>query len=190
MCEISNLTKGCGERTPGGLRTKLYLVPASEVIGTPRTLKEMTPASTTPGATVLMNEAWQMVTTSGKGFWREFDVVIDKSSVVFTAEGDKGNKSIKNGLRFSLASTGIEVREFVENYVNCCHVAMIASREEPGQYLVIGRHDDPAFLEELEGGSGANSTEFNGFNFTIGDSTGLISRSYPAALGVDLTPAP
>lgn len=189
MClNLIGLTKGCGSKNPAGLRTKMLLIPANELTNHPRTLKQMTPASTTPGASVLLNEEFEYTAASGKGYWRSVDILIDKNSLTWGVEGEKGNFSIKNGAAFSVVGTDIEQREFVEMYVNCCHVALFQTRADDTHYQVIGRYDDPALIEELDGTTGAQVSEFNGFNFKISDSTGLITRSYPVALGVNLTP--
>ena len=190
MCEFKGLTGQCGKRNPPGLRAKIYLIPASELTAQPRTLKEVTPATTVKGATKILGEEFEYVTTTGKGFWREVDVLIDSSSIDISTEGEIGNLSFKNGLNFVINGTAAEESEFADELLNCCVVAAVQLRAEEAHYKIVGRYDDPAHVEEVTGGSGLKVGDRNAMAFKLRDFSGEMLPQYPVSLGLTLTPNP
>jgi hypothetical protein len=188
MCDFKGLAGDCGKRNPPGVRAKLYIIPASELTDHPRSLKEMTPATTTQGATKLLNEAFAYVATSGLGYWREIDILVDTGSTEHATEGEIGNLSIRNSLNFVINGTAEKESELADQLLNCCLVAAIQLRAEPLHYKIFGRYDDPAHIVEISGGSGVKVGDRNALVFKIQDSTGDMPSLYPVATGLELTP--
>lgn len=189
MCDLKNLTLACGQQTPPGTRARLYLAPAEEFTAWPQTLKQTTPATTVVGAAKIYDDAFAFVTTSGKGFWRSYDILVDSGIVNSNSVGEPGNLSFQNDVAFFLLGTTAERLEFADNVANCCLVAMIQTREDEDNLLVLGRNDDPAKVQEIKITTGAKVGDKNGGAYIIKDSTGKTPYVYPLSLGIDTSPA-
>lgn len=188
MCNLKILTEKCGANTPPGTKAKLRLIPTEEVTGYPQTLIQTTPASTTPGADVILDEAWVMAAGAGKGYWREYDILIDSGAVNIDSAGEKGALSFSSSLAFHLVGTKAERLSFAQNVANCCLYAMIQTREDDDNLLVFGKKDDAAKISEIKITTGAKAGDKPGGAYVLQDSSGKVPFLYPVSKGVDIVP--
>lgn len=189
MCDLKPLTRNCGDATPPGTRAVLYLAPAEEFTAWPQTLLQTTPATTVAGANKIYDDAFAFVATPGKGYWRKYDILVDSGLVNSNSVGEPGNLSFQNDVAFFLTGTTAERMDFAEKVANCCLVAMIQSREDEENMIVLGRNDDPAKVQEIKMTTGAKVGDKAGGAYIIKDSTGKTPFSYPITLGIDILPA-
>jgi hypothetical protein len=190
MCKLTNLTSNCGDNTPPGTRADLYLIPAEELTAWPQTVLEATPNSTLAGADVTLNTAFQLVATSGKGYFRKYPILVDSGVLNTNTVGEKGLLSFENDLSFFLVGTNPERLSFAQNVANCCLVACIATREDPDNFIVLGRNDDPVKVSEIKMTTGAKAGDKPGGAYMLKDSGGRVPQVYPRTLGLDTTPNP
>jgi hypothetical protein len=187
MCKFENLVIECGGMNPPGLRTKLYFIPAAELVGFPKTKDKMTPAGTAIGDTVTIGEAFTMVTTAGKGFFRTIDVVVDTAGLMSKTVGEVLSKSFENSLKFFVMGTSVAALEFAECVANSCLVCLVQDRED--NFFVIGRNNDPAHVESIEINWGEKQGDRKGSAYEIKSLDGRVPLLYPASLTIDVTPA-
>lgn len=189
MCDLNSLSGGgCGINNPPGIRTKLKFIPAEELTNQPRVLGEMVPASTVSGKDNIMNEAFTYVTTEGKGYWRDLDIMVDTGEIAISTSGDPGSLAILNGLNIMVVGLGPAQKEFAQKAANCCLVVAIMDRADKDYYHIIGRFDDAAHITEIGGGTGIKVGDKRALSYKIADTTGQIALSYPVSLGLNLTP--
>lgn len=188
MCDLGNLSSGCGINNPPGIRVKLYFIPAEEVTNQPRTLKEMTPATTVEGATNILNEAFTYVTTADKGYWRTVDAMVDSGEITHATVGEPGSLAVQNGLNFSIVGNGPVQKEFAQQALNCCLMVAVQDKADKDHYHILGRYDDPAHFTEVTGGTGIKIGDKRQLVFKLLDSTGTFAPSYPVTLGLNTTP--
>lgn len=182
------MTTACGENTPPGTRAKLHICPAEEFDGWPQTLLEMTPASTVPGADIILNEAFNFVATVGKGYWRTYDILVDSGMVETSTVGEKGVLGFTSNLPFFIIGTKAEKLSFAKNVVNCCLAAMIQTREDKLNMLVLGRDNDPVKVKEIKISTGAKAGDKPGAAYVLEDSGGDVPAVYPISFGINTTP--
>jgi hypothetical protein len=186
MCNIAPLTKNCGANNPPGTRTKLYLAPSGEFNGWPQTAADG--GGTDPGDSLILDEPFDFTTAPvGAGYWREVDIVADTGEIRDTLVGEVGGRSWENMFAFFLSGLEAERLEFAKNMANCCIVALLQDRN--GVYRVIGRFDDPAFIESIELTTGLKSGDRRGGAYVIKWSSGSPTSVYDAEThGIELTP--
>lgn len=173
--------QACGSN-PAGTRTKLYLIPAAELDGFPA-LK----TSTGAGDTMTLSEPFDFVTTVGKGYWREFDILQDTGSVVDTLVGEIGGKAYETVVNGHFVGVGAPQLETLNSFSNTPMVAIIQDRK--GVHRVIGRDDDPAYLDTAEATTGQAIADRRGITFSIKAVSGSPAPVYDAATdGINLTP--
>lgn len=191
MCEIKTLAINCGEPNPPGLRTKMRFIPAKELTGFPKTKDKMTPAGTAVGDTVTLGEVFTYVTTPGKGYWRELDVLVDTGGLNSKTIGEIGGKSFQNTIKGFLPlaeSSRAAILEWNQCMANACLVCAVQDRTD--RWLIVGRDNDPAHIEEIDTNFGEKQGDRAGSAFSIKSMDGSVPLLYPDTLAFDLTPNP
>jgi len=186
MCDIQTLTKKCGDPNPPGTRARLLLIPAAELIAWPATRADG--GGTELGDTMILDEAWTYTAEVGKGFWREFPIITDTGEIRDSLEGEIGGRSWNNQFLFFIGGLEADRLEFAKEIANCCFVAMIPDRRDI--YRVLGRYDDPAYVESVELTTGLTSGDRRGGAYSLSWSSGAPSYIYNDANGINLTPNP
>lgn len=182
MCTLRNLTRVCGEPLPPGTKTKLYLIPISEITAFPDVV-----GTTDPGDSKTTSENFTLVTTVGLGFWRTVDIWVDTGAIRNTLEGEIGGQGWRQRVDFFVIGNSAVQLEFADTMLcqSGCLLAIII--DKTGNYHIIGTLEDPVYLEAGEGGSGGDRV---GFQYTLYSNTGKTTIIHDAATyPLDLTPA-
>ncbi len=161
MADFLSLTRSCGNAPIKGAKTKVYMIPFSEIDTFPQTRAAIKIAGgiETPeqGDTKILDEAYGLVTTSGKGYFREVDILVNTGDVANTLQGEIGGQENEVITRFFILGNGPKEKEFVDLMMannGCIHVA-IPSKD--GQMQAIGDRDNPVFVRTYDGGTGGGS---------------------------------
>jgi hypothetical protein len=192
MCNIRSLAKKCGDPNPPGTRTTLRICPAGEFNGFPKTVfqiktDENAEETIVPGDKLRLGEAFDFAGAQpGEGYWRDIPIIVDTGEVVDTMVGEIGGKSVESEIRFFLAATNAEELEFFTEMMNCCFVAMLPDRVD--NHRVLGRSDDPAWVETAEATTGRTSGDRRGTAYVLKHSAGTPAMIYDATLGINTTP--
>lgn len=179
MCTIAALTAvPCGDNTPG-TKQVAYTVPASEVTAMPDYL-----GTTAEGDYVLADEDFDFTGAgTGKGYWRGFPILINKNSYSITAVGGVGSKGWKETFTFVLAGINEQQLEFITRLLNIPTVHLCT--DKVGKVHVIGRKDDPAYVETVEGTTGDGPESERIITVTV---SGYTSRPMIYTGAIDTTP--
>jgi hypothetical protein len=179
MCDINNLTAvPCGDNTPGTKQVG-YMVPVSEI-------------TTMPAYMTFAAEGDFVKTTGdfsfsgapvGKGYFREFPMLINKNSYSLSAVGGVGSKGWKETFTFVIAGVNAQQLEFVTRMLNIPGVFLVT--DKVGVVHVIGRKDDPAYVETVEGGTGDGPESERILTVTV---SGYTSRPMVYSGTIDITP--
>jgi hypothetical protein len=177
---IKSLLRVCGNTGLPGLQAKLYLIGKDEANAMP------TVGSGAYGNTKTFTTAWDLVTTTGLGFWREIDILVDSAELQTLIEGNVGSLYIRNKLKFFVEKMGKEQLKFMDDMVadSGCLLGMI--RAKGGPTFVLGDKDNPIFLEPSEGGA---TNDQIGMTYNLMCNTGLAPMIYNDGLAIDTTPA-
>lgn len=189
LCNLINYVRACGLLIPPGTRTKLHLIPISEVTAEPDTVA-VVDSTTAAGDTKLTGEDFTYVATVGKGFWRQLDIWTDTGNIRYELEGEIGGQGFRQRLDFFiLGATEVEL-EVAETLLcnSGCYLAAI--EDKAGKMHWLGRINDPVYLEAATGGSGASDGR-SGMQYTLFSNTGktgiiIDTTNYP----LDITPNP
>jgi len=178
-----NKTDSCGKNRAAGVKTRMYAVPVAEIDEFP-ILKTTTGA----GDTLTYDGDITLVSTTGLGYFRSIDIITDTGEVMSDFVGDQGGKAWKNSFKFFLAGTAVENREWAHKFSNTCSVVLVASREKPDTYMVLGSPTDPVIFDEVKMSTKNKVGEgAPGFAFALRDPSGNPVYEYAGA--VDVTPA-
>lgn len=180
MCVIKTLAGTACGANPAGMKGIGYMIPAEELVSFPAFL-----TTTTAGDTVKLTGNFSLVTTSTLGYFRSFPVLINTGSYKTKAVGAVGSKSVEETYSFKVNGLGAAELEFYRNLLNIPGVWLCA--DKAGVVHVLGSKDDPAYLQEAEGGSGAATTDERAITFTI-TSTAASPAIYTGT--INTTPAP
>lgn len=186
MPSLKGLTRTKSNRIPG-TKAKLYFTFFDEITSWPQTKEQL--GGSNQGDSKIFGEAWDFTAApTGKGFWREVDILVDTGALNDTLEGEVGGHSIVNRLPFFLEGAEAAQREFFDQMVanEGCVLWMIGDKN--GNYPVLGNKDFPAYLETGEGGTGTVNGDRVGYSFQLFCNTGLTAMLYDVTLGIDLTP--
>ena len=177
---IKSLLRVCGNTGLPGLQAKLYLIGKDEITAMP------TVGSGAYGNAKTYTTAWDLVTTTGLGFWREIDILVDSGELKALIEGNLGSKFVRNMLDFFVEKMGKEQLQFLDDMVadSGCLIGMIRAKGAPT--FVLGDKDNPLFLEAGEGGV---NNEQVGMKYTLMCNTGKAPMIYNDGLAIDTTPA-
>lgn len=179
MCTISALSAvPCASNAPGTKQTA-YIVPASEITVMPPYV-----GTTDEGDYVVASTAFDFTGAgTGKGYFRSFPVLIDRNSYSIEAQGGIGSKSWKETFNFVILGVNEEQLEFATRLLNIPCVFLIEDRN--GKVHVIGRKDDPAYVESATGSTGASPTDERMIDVTVSAST---ARPMIYTGAIDTTP--
>ena len=180
MCNVKTLTRACGNANLPGTQAKLYLIPKEEILAWPTV-----GAGSEYGAAKTLTTAWSLVTTSGKGYWRELDILVDSGVIRIALEGNVGSKFYRNMVDFFIQGLQKEQLQLADDLAACsgCLIGMIALKG--GTTIVLGDLSNPLFLEAAEGGA---TNEEVGLKYTLMCNTGLTPMIYNSGLAIDTTP--
>jgi hypothetical protein len=179
MCTIAALTAvPCGDNTPGTKQVG-YMVPASEVTAMPDYV-----GTSAEGDYVRATEDFDFSgAATGKGFWRSFPMLINKNSYSVTAQGGIGSKGWKETFTFVLAGINAQQLEFVTRMLNI--PGLFLCTDKVGKVHVIGRKDDPAYVETVEGTTGDGPESERIITVTVSGNT---ARPMIYEGAIDVTP--
>lgn len=181
MCDISALTAvPCGDNTPGTKQTG-YTVPVSEITADPDYA-----STTAEGDYVLTDSDYDFTgAATGKGYWRSFPMLINKNSYAISAVGGIGSKGWKETFTFVLAGMNEQQLEFATKSLNIPSAWLCT--DKVGKVHVIGRKDDPAYIETVEGSTGDGPESERIITVTVSAYT---SRPMIYVGAIDTTPNP
>jgi len=175
MCDLTDLTSGCGDLNPPGLAVRLYVVHKDDIDTFP--LRKIT---TGPGDSVTLDG--DIVLVAGKK-WAIVDIVSNSGKVIDTLVGAAGAKAFESTLDGIIPTTDAVVLEWMECNANGCLV--ILAKEKSGQIRVLGSKDLPAILETATIDTGAATGDTRGATIQIKADTGKTAPIYEGA--IDLT---
>lgn len=176
------LDECANERTPGTTQI-IYAAPYSEILSWPALL-----GTTGIGEPLTLDGNITFKTTpTGVGYWRKIKIVADTGQVDDDYVGELGSKAYKTMLKFRLAGTSVENRDFRRRLLSQCNIFLVESRENPGSYMVFGSPTDPCVVDESKLTTGAVvGSGVTGSTFTFRDPSGKPIVEYSGTL--DLTP--
>lgn len=195
MADFLSLTRNCGKAPIKGTKTKLYMIPFAEISAFPQTRAAIKVAGGTEtpvqGDTKILDEAYGLITETGKGYFREVDILVNTGDVNNSLTGEVGGQENEVVSRFFILGNGPKEREFVDvmmQHNGCLHMAMPS---KDGQMQAIGEPDNPVFVRSYDGGTGGGSgAERVGYAYEVFTSEPTTNKSinvddYP----LNLTPA-
>lgn len=179
MCTIANLTAvPCDNNTPGTKQTG-YTIPVSEV-----TTDAAYTTDTDEGDYVLAETAHVLSATTGLGFFRSFPMLINKNSYTISAVGGIGSKGWKETFTFVLAGMNEQQLEFITRLLNI--PSLFLCTDKVGKVHQIGRKDDPAYVETVEGSTGDGPESERIITVTVSAYT---ARPMIVTTTIDVTPS-
>lgn len=148
MCIVKKLSAvPCGNNTPGTTQVG-YMTPASELAADPDYVN-----TTVEGDYVRVTEDFDFTGAgSGNGYFRSFPMLINKNSYAVAATGAVGSKGWKETFTFVLAGLNEQQLEFATRILNIPGVWLCT--DKVGKVHTIGRKNDPAYVETMEGTTG------------------------------------
>lgn len=195
MADLMSIVNQCGSAAPPGTKTKLRLAVKGEFTNWPKTVAEIAiAASQTPlaGDTKRLGEAFDFSgASSGKGFWREFDILVDTGDLKAVLEGEVGGQGYKGQIPFTIIGMDAAKLEFADTIVafSGCLIASISGRNNID--YILGNPDVPVVIESAELALGTKNGERSGGNYVLSANTGYTPMTYDGAtLGFDITPNP
>lgn len=180
--DYGDFTGGCGINRIPGTKTIAYAVPTGEITTWPA-LK----TTTAPGDSITLDgDIILDAVTVGKGYFRQMDIVTDTGEISSAWVGDVGGKAWENRFSFFLAGTSTQNIEWYDCLVNNCNVMLVATRESPSEYKVLGSKDDPIIFEEVNITTGLAVGDRSGAALVAYDPAGHPIYTYAGT--VDTTP--
>ena len=188
MADITSLTRTCGQSIPPGTKLRAYFTLKDELTGWPDTAEDN--GGTDQGDSKILDEAFDFSgAASGKGYWRQLDILVDTGAVRDTLEGEIGGQGYVNRFDFFVLGAGAPQREFADLVASNAGCLIFMVPDKAGNYLVLGNPDNPVFVESAEGGTGAKNGDRVGFQYTLYANTGYTTMLYDATTyGIDTTP--
>lgn len=188
MAQIQSLTRVCGQSVPPGTKLRAYFTLKDELTGWPQTAEEL--GGTDQGDSKILNEPFDFTGAAvGFGFWRQLDILVDTGQEIDTLEGEIGGQGYVQRLNFFVLGAGAPQREFADLLAANAGCLIFMIQDKPGNYLVIGDPDNPVYIEAAEGGTGTQTGDRVGYQYTLYANTGYTAMTYDGAThGVDITP--
>ncbi len=182
MCNISNLTAiPCDANAPG-VQSTIYLVPASEITTFPAVL-----GTTGAGDTVTLSGNIDFTgQATGLGYFRTVPGVLETGMIEEKSTGELGSKGIETTFKFRVNGMNAAQKEWHKKLINVPLVAIVI--DKVGVRHVIGTKDDPAFVQETSGGTGAKLGDVRGIEYTLRATSASGSLVLPSNLTIDVTP--
>lgn len=182
MCDLISLSSSCGKTHRPGTKTKLYFTCSCELADWPA-------IGTTGADKKEFTEAFDFTgAPTGKGFWREADILVNTGNISYNLEGELGGQGYKNSVTFFISGSDKEQLHFADQIRETSGFLVVMLADKKGQLRVIGSKEEPARVETAEGATGLTNGERNGTAYTVSDDIGLTAPIYPNSLGVDLIP--
>lgn len=176
----------CGKKRPPGTKSKFYFFLKEEAQSMPATRAEL--GGSAPGDTKVYDEPFAFVATSGVGYWRSVDILVDTGQLREIGEGEIGSLKHIQEIDFFLLGNEAVQQENLDTLVahSGCLIGLIPTQD--GNYHVVGDLDNPVFIKPYEGGSGGDKV---GYAMSAMANTGYSSLLYDADThGIDITPNP
>ncbi len=160
MCNINALTTVPCAGNAVGVKGKGYMAPAGEFASWPAYL-----STTTPGDTVKLTGNFSFVATSDIGYFREFPCLIEKGSYTVTAVGGVGSKTFEEKFTYVIPGVDAAQLEHIKDLINIPGVWLCIDKNNVTH--VLGSKDDPAYVESVEGTTGAAAGDERIITITI-----------------------
>lgn len=161
LCLIKSVTNGDAcNRNPAGTKGIGYMCPAEEFTSWPAYL-----STTAPGDTVKLTGNFALVSTTGIGYFRTFPILQDTGRYKIKGVGAIGSKSFEETFEFTVNGLDAEQLEWCRNLLNIPGVFLCADKK--GVIHVLGSKDDPAYLQEVDGDTGATATDQRAIKYII-----------------------
>lgn len=188
MAEIQSLTRVCGQSIPPGTKLRAYFTLKDELTGFPQTREDL--GGTAQGDSKILDEPFDFSGAPvGKGFWRELDILVDTGSEVDTLEGEIGGQGYVQRLSYFILGAGAPQREFADLVAANAGCLIFMIQDKAGNYIVVGDPDNPVFIEAAEIGTGTQTGDRVGGQYTMYANTGVTAPLYDATThGIDTTP--
>ncbi len=163
MCEINKLTNGSCLTNAAGIKGTGYMAPAEEFASWPA---YQTPSAAGDGKTVQLSGNFSFTGAgSGKGYFRSFPMLMEKGGVSYKAVGGTGSKSLEVIFTFYVVGLDAVQLEWLKDVKNIPGVFLCPDKN--GTLHTLGTKDDPAYLQEADGGTGVAATDDRGTLYTI-----------------------
>lgn len=160
MCLIKPLTSiPCGSNA-AGIKGTIYHIPADEFASWPAFL-----STTGAGDTVKLTGNFSLVTTSGFGYFRSFPCLLEKGSVKYNAVGGLGSKSVEALAVYAIAGMDAAQLEHFYQILNIPGVWLFPDKNS--SVHVIGKNDDPAYIQDAAGDTGTAATDERIITLTV-----------------------
>ncbi len=178
MCTIAALTATPCTSNPPGIKQTGYIVPVEEITAMPAYV-----GTSGAGDYVTATADFDFTgAATGAGYWRAFPILIDKGSYTITAVGGKGSKQFKETFTFVIQGADAEQIEFVTRLLNI--PAAFLCTDKNSVVHVIGRKDEAAFVETVEGGTGEGPEGERSITVTV---SGYTARPLVYEGAIDVT---
>lgn len=186
MGSFRNLRGVC--KVQQGTGVECLIIAANDLNNTPKTvyeLREPTDTSTpTLGDKVKIGEAFTY--SQGKGF-AKFTIIPDSGNVSSELVGEAGFQAFKNGFKGMIKGIGDPQREWLQELADSCGGAVVLVPRRDGDYNVFGSKISPV-VPKVKVDSGNKAGDKSGIDIEFEDNSGIIYRTYPAALPLTVVP--
>lgn len=163
MCQINKLTSGACLANAAGIKGIGYMAPAQEFAAWPAFQTASTPGD---GKTVQLTGNFSFTGAgTGKGYFRSFPMLMEKGGVTYKAVGGVGSKSLEVLFNFYVVGVDAVQLEWLKDVKNIPGVFLCPDKN--GTLHVLGSKDDPAYMQEADGGTGVAATDDRGVLYTI-----------------------
>lgn len=189
MCNLKSFKRCGGKMNTAGTRTKLRVTCACSLTAFPKTVAalalEADPAAVLAiGDTVKLGEAFAMTVGAT---WKEVDILVNTGSITDTLEGEVGGQGYKSGFTFFVQGTDAAQLEFANEVAAASGALVMQIQDKMGNWRVLGRHDDPAYIESAELTTGLVNGDRRGGAYVASATVGTVAPIYDeATLGLDV----
>lgn len=182
MCNISNLTAIPCDANPPGVQATLYVAPVGEITTFPAVL-----GTSTMGDKVTLAANIDFTgQATGKGYFRTMPIVLETGGIEEKASGEIGSIGVETMLKFRINGSDAAQKQWRNELMNSPCVYIVIDKK--GVRHVVGTKDDPAFVTEISGGTGAKLGDVRGFEYSIRATSALGALVLPSNLTIDVTP--
>lgn len=163
MCLANKLNSNACGVNAAGLKGRGYMSPAAEHNVWPAFTAATTPGD---GKTVILTGNFDFTGAgSGKGYFREFPMLLEKGKVSYKAVGGIGSKSVEVMANFYVTGLNSIQLEWFRDQLNIPGVWIFTDKS--GIQHILGSKEDPAYIQEAEAGTGEAATDDRGTLYTV-----------------------